>query len=76
MAPATRPLEVAGPRIDPNTGRPLGDHGTANDALEWMWDHSGDVDPGNQAAFLECWRDGSAFEEWPEYYVWMKENGR
>lgn len=52
---------------DPHTGRPFGDHGTSAQALAWAFDH--DEEP---EAFLLAWRDGSAWEEWPEFYEWLE----
>lgn len=57
--------------IDPRTGRTPGDHGTANQALEFALDHS-DGDLGNMEAFLRAWREGDAAEEWPEFYDWLR----
>lgn len=55
---------------DPRTGRPWGDHGTANQALEYALDHEANF--GDPEAFLRCWREGD-LEEWPEFYVWLAE---
>lgn len=60
--------------IDPNTGRIVGDHGTAEDALEFILE--GGHAPGEETEFLKAWRDGYAFEEWPEFYAWLEQNGR
>jgi hypothetical protein len=57
--------------IDPRTGRPFGDHGTGAQAIEFALDHT-DHDLGNMEAFLIAWREGGAFEEWPEFYTWLK----
>lgn len=55
---------------DPRTGRPFGDHGTANQAIEYALDASKhDFDVANQIEFLKAWREGGAFEEWPEFYA-------
>lgn len=60
--------------IDPRTDRPLGDHGTANDAIEFAI-------AGNNAAwtqeveFLRAWQTGD-LDEWPEFYEWLRETGR
>lgn len=54
---------------DADTGRPFGDHGTYAQALEWALHHSGD--PGNTAEFLRAWSDGSACEDWREFYEWL-----
>jgi hypothetical protein len=55
--------------IDPNTGRPYGDHGTANDAIEYALDVLDFID--GPMEFLNDWREGAAFEEWPEFYRWL-----
>lgn len=55
-------------RYDPNTGLDFGDHGTAAHAIEWALEH-GDVLEAPD--FLEAWRDGCAWEEWPEFYEWL-----
>lgn len=68
----TEHLEQA--TIDPRTGRPWGDHGTASQALEWALD-GGDSDLGNQIEFLRAWREGDAFDEWPEFYGWLASQG-
>lgn len=54
---------------DPRTGRPVGDHGTANDAIDFALEHAG----MEEREFLDAWRDGSAFDEWPEFYAWLRE---
>ena len=55
--------------IDPRTGRPYGDHGTANQVIEYILQPR--VDLGCPAEdFLKCWREGD-LEEWPEYYEWL-----
>jgi hypothetical protein len=56
--------------LDPRTGRPNGDHGTAVDALDFILDHadcSTEVD-----TFLRAWREGD-LDEWPEFYSWLRE---
>lgn len=58
--------------LDPRTGRPLGDHGPAHLAIEYTLESKfHDHDGYNALAFLEAWREGSAFEEWPEFYPWL-----
>lgn len=54
---------------DPSTGLPWGDHGTANEAIEWFLGHSGDHDE----SFLRAWREGDAARYWPEFYEWLRE---
>ncbi len=54
-------------RINRNTGRPYGDHGTAEQAIEYAMNHAdGEID-----AFLRCWQQG-ALDEWPEFYTWLE----
>jgi len=57
--------------IDPQTGRPLGDHGTGTQAIEWLLNVNTDNDHYNREAFLKAWQEGSAWEEWPEFYEWL-----
>jgi len=57
---------------DPTTGRPYGDHGTSEQAINWALDgRNHDNDAYNQIAFLTAWREGDAFGEWPEFYTWL-----
>lgn len=60
--------------IDTRTGRPWGDHGTANDAVEYALD---EVDIVEEGDFLRAWREGD-LEEWPEFYTWLakRESGQ
>lgn len=55
-------------RIDPRTGFPLGEHGTAQQAIDWLLDVNRD---GQEREFLSVWRDGGAWQEWPEFYEWL-----
>lgn len=55
-------------QIDMRTGRPYGDHGSANDALDFALDWGLCSEPDT---FLRAWRDGSAVDEWPEFYSWL-----
>lgn len=57
--------------LDPRTGRPFGDHGTAGDAIDFALDGQF-VGYDETELFLEAWRDGTAHDEWPEYYEWLK----
>jgi hypothetical protein len=60
--------------IDSETGFPVGYHGEPQDAIDYALDGvRHDWDQGNQLAFLEAWQEGSAFEEWPEFYTWLRE---
>ncbi len=56
--------------IDPRTGRPVGDHGTALDAINFLLDAGTDYGPGEETLFLESWRTGD-LGEWPEFYEWL-----
>lgn len=47
--------------------RPLGDHGTAQDAIDFALDELRDF----HADFLTAWREGD-LAEWPEFYVWLE----
>lgn len=53
--------------MDPRTGRPFGDHGTAVQAIDFALDIMRNDDP---ETFLRCWREGD-LEEWPEFYAWL-----
>lgn len=55
-------------KLDPRTGRPFGDHGTASDAISFLLDVQ--QAPGEETTFLRCWREGN-LDEWPEYYEWL-----
>lgn len=52
--------------IDPSTGRPFGDHGEAQDAIDFVLDELRDFTD----TFLRCWREGD-LREWPEFYLWL-----
>lgn len=56
--------------MDARTGRPFGDHGTANDAIDFALSKEGPshVEIGD---FLMDWNDGSSAEHWPEFYSWL-----
>lgn len=60
-------LGIFGPPIDPRTQRPIGDHGTAQDAIDFVLAHCRTLEC---ETFLRGWREGW-LEEWPEYYVWL-----
>lgn len=63
--------------IDPRTKRPYGDHGTALDAIEFALELvSQGGGPGDGEDFLRAWRDGSAPEEYPEFYEALGANER
>lgn len=55
-------------RNDPATGRPYGDHGTADDAIAFVLDNPGrDIEA---ESFLRYWDVGD-LRGWPEYYAWL-----
>lgn len=58
---------------DPKTGRPFGDHGAAQDAIDFLL-HQQQA-PGEETAFLRGWQYGD-LDEWPEFYEWLKAKGR
>lgn len=49
-------------------GTVTGDHGTADQAIDWLLDHADPFDDNSE--FLKCWREGN-LDEWPEYYEWL-----
>lgn len=57
--------------IDPRTGRPLGDNGTAQQAIDFTLSYEHPDMLGQEREFLLAWRDGTAVEEWPEFYKWL-----
>lgn len=59
---------VGGLPTDPRTGRPVGDHGTAVQAIEYALEQVGDCEAVD---FLRAWREGD-LDEWPEFYPWLK----
>jgi len=59
--------------IDPHTGRPLGDHGTAGQAIEFALDKTDYYHEMDD--FLRAWREGD-LGEWPEFYEWLAEQER
>lgn len=50
--------------------RPVGDHGTAQDAIDFVLDGRAEFPPGEVELFLNAWRTGE-LEEWPEFYTWL-----
>lgn len=56
--------------IDSRTGRPPGDHGEAHFAIDFALDNV--QDHFEREEFLKSWREGGAFEDWPEFYPWLK----
>ena len=55
--------------IDPNTGRPFGDHGEGHQAIQFALEEIDD--PLNRLTFLENWMFDD-LGEWPEFYTWLK----
>lgn len=55
--------------IDPRTGREIGDHGTALQAINYVLG-TPDLTFGQEVPFLVAWREGN-LDEWPEYYTWL-----
>lgn len=50
------------------TGRPFGDHGTAQDAIDFlMAELDNTLDRGD---FIEDWTHGD-LDAWPEFYDWL-----
>lgn len=54
--------------IDSSTGRAPGDHGTAEQAIEFALNIHDDTLQTYE--FLRGWHDGD-LSEWPEYYEWL-----
>lgn len=54
--------------IDSRTNRLFGDHGTANQAIDFVLQ----FDVGGTEEFLREWKEGNAFEEWPEFYEYLR----
>lgn len=65
-------IQGEGEGLDPNTGRPPRDHGTAEQALEYAVERFSD-DPGTFMSFLHHWNEGAAFEAFRPFYAWLKE---
>lgn len=63
------------PALDPATGRPFGDLGTADDALAFVLDNAGD--DIEALSFLRYW-DAGDVRAWPTFYPWLaaRENAR
>ena len=58
--------------VDPISGRPYGDHGTGEQAIEWALDHGPSFACEYGDAFLRAWREGD-LAEYPDYYAWLKD---
>jgi hypothetical protein len=59
--------------IDERTGRPIGDHGSAIDAIDFALHGIVPVPDGPGALdFLRDWRSGDAADEWPGYFTWLE----
>lgn len=68
----TRPRKIP---IDPRTGRPNGDHGTALEAIEFAIALADEGGPGDCEDFLRRWREGD-LGEYPEFYEVLAANER
>lgn len=67
------PFDADASLFDPRTDRPLGDHGTAEQVIDYILQPR--VDLGCPAEdFLKCWREGD-LDEWPEFYDWLAQQG-
>lgn len=55
--------------MDPRYGRPFGEHGTADQAVTFLLDHSG-LFLAEAQDFLDAWRHGD-LEVWPEFNTWL-----
>lgn len=63
-------------QIDPTTGRRFGDHGTAQNAIDFVLSNGGEAGVGETEAFLRCWTEGD-LGGWPDFYAWLaKSEGR
>jgi hypothetical protein len=60
---------------DPRTGRPLGDHGTALQAIDWILNHCNSSDRFEIQPFLKSWMEGD-LDEWPEFYEWLSREAK
>lgn len=54
--------------IDATTGRWIGDHSTAQQAIDFALDAHDDTLETYE--FLKAWREGD-LDEWPEFYAWL-----
>lgn len=57
--------------IDPRTGRPIGDHGTALQAMQFATESYSAM--SQEREFLKGWMEGN-LDEWPEFYEWLKKD--
>jgi hypothetical protein len=56
--------------IELTHGHPIGDHGTALQAINWVLNHGGPDARCEIEAFLKNWMEGN-LDEWPEFYAWL-----
>lgn len=61
------------PVIDSRTGRPVGDHGSGTDAIEFALERI--EDHYDRQDFLTAWLHGDLFE-YPDFYEWLRKEGR
>lgn len=59
-----------GTPLDPRTGRPFGDHGTAQAAIDYVLSNDIGIFGLEAEAFLRSWNEGN-LTEWPDYYEWL-----
>lgn len=65
-------LDPVWEKYDLRTGLPMGEHGTAIEALEWALDAGDRIREVDSAEdFMKYWREGGAMYDWPEYYKWL-----
>lgn len=55
--------------INPRTGRAIGDHGTALQAIQYATESYDAM--SQEREFLKAWLEGD-LDEWPKYYDWLK----
>lgn len=57
--------------IDPRTGRPIGDHGTYLQAMQFATESYSAM--GQEREFIKGWMEGS-LDDWPDYYAWLRKD--
>lgn len=50
---------------------PRSNHGTGEQAIDWLLNVNRDSDSMNNMEFLRAWQNGEAEKEWPEFYEWL-----
>lgn len=61
--------------IDPHTGRPVGDHGTGEQAIRWVLHYADLYTRCQPDQFLQGWEEGD-LAEYPEFYEWLEKQTR